>query len=83
MHTVSLLLYVYLLNAFVVALILLWAFWSDRSTANSHRLSWLVVLIASALWFVAIPLSVNEVLRKSLQQRRVLSGKSSPSRYLG
>lgn len=82
MH-INLLLCIYITNALFVALILLWAFLSDRSTANSHRASWTVICIASALWFVAIPLSMAEVLRKSWQQRRALSRKSNPPRYLG
>lgn len=73
---IGLLLNIYLLNALIVALILLWAFLSDRSTSKSHRLSWIVICLASALWFIAIPLSCIEILCKALQQRRVLSTKA-------
>lgn len=73
---IGLLFFIYILNALIVALILLWAFLSDRSTANNHRMSWLIVFIASALWFVAIPLSLAEVLRRAFQQRRAVSTKA-------
>lgn len=81
MH-IGLLLCIYITNALIVALILLWAFLSDRSTANSHRASWAIILIASTLWFVAVPLSMMEVLRKAWR-RRVVAEKSNPPRYLG
>lgn len=73
---IGLLLFIYTLNALIVALILLWAFLSDRSTSNSDRTSWLVVCVASAFWFVAIPLSMAEVLRKAFQRRRTVSTKA-------
>jgi RsiW-degrading membrane proteinase PrsW (M82 family) len=75
---IGLLLHLYILNALVVALVLLWAFLSDRSTAKNHKLSWLVICIASALWLIAVPLSIIEVLRKFIYQRRVLSAKPVP-----
>lgn len=79
----GLLLYIYTLNALIVFLILLWAFLSDRSTPNSHRLSWIILCLASTLWFVAVPLSMVEILRKVLQQRRTLPNRSNPPKYLG
>lgn len=79
----GLLLYIYILNALIVFLILLWAFLTDRSTSKSHRLSWLIVFLASTLWFIAVPFSLVEILRKALQQRRTLPDKSNPPKYLG
>jgi len=79
----GLLLYIYVLNALVVALILLWAFLSDRSTPKTHRLSWIIVLLGSTFWFIAVPISLAEILRKAMQQRKVLPDKSNHPRSLG
>lgn len=79
----GLLLYIYVLNALVVALILLWAFLSDRSTPKTHRLSWVIVLLGSAFWFIAVPISMVEIVRKILQQRKELPNKTNHPRSLG
>lgn len=71
----------YLINAGIVAAILMWAFLADRSTSKQHQLSWLIILIASALWFIAVPLSCFEILRRSLRQRKVLQRQSKPSQH--
>lgn len=79
---ISLLLYIYLLNAAIVAFILLVSFWSDSSTPKNHKLSWLIVLVASLLWFIAIPLSIVEFSYKSLRRQRALKGQANPSKNL-
>lgn len=78
---VSLLFLLYIVNAIAVALILLSAFWADRSTSKNHKLSWAVIVVASALWFIALPLSLVEVLHKSLRRRFVYS-QGKPSKHL-
>ncbi|PSB13000.1 hypothetical protein C7B61_07135 [filamentous cyanobacterium CCP1] len=80
---VSLLLLIYFLNVLVVASILLWSFFADRSTPKNHKLSWAVVVIASVLWFIAVPLSIIEILRKLLHHRSVLRDQNNPSKNWG
>ncbi|WP_416671630.1 hypothetical protein [Egbenema bharatensis] len=79
---VSLLLMIYVANALIVALIMMTSFLSDRTTSKKHTLSWVVVAIASLFWFIAIPLSFIEILRKSLHRRRVLRDQVLPSKTL-
>ncbi|GAB4373735.1 MAG: hypothetical protein Kow00121_17340 [Elainellaceae cyanobacterium] len=67
---INLLVSVYLLNALVVALVLVSALLADRTTSKSDKTSWIVVALASILWFVAIPLSFAEVVRKVWVRRR-------------
>lgn len=62
------LLSVYLLVALVVFMMLLGVFLADNTTPKSDRLSWLLVCIGSLIWFVAIPLSIVELVRKILRR---------------
>ena len=80
MHT-GLLLQIYFFNVLIVASILCWAFFSDRSTPKNHSSSWIVIGLASVFWFVAIPLSFVEIIRKVWRQQKVVS-KRNPSRNL-
>lgn len=76
------LLSMYLLNAGIVATILIWSFLVDQSTPKRHRLSWLVILVASAFWFIVVPLSCVEIVRRSLHQRKVLQDQSNPTHHI-
>ncbi|WAL61236.1 hypothetical protein [Thermocoleostomius sinensis] len=78
----GLLLQIYGFNVLIVASILCLAFFSDRSTPKHHVISWLVVALASIFWFIALPLSFLEIMRKVWKQQRALS-KRNPSRNLG
>ncbi|NJO42118.1 MAG: hypothetical protein HC769_32745 [Cyanobacteria bacterium CRU_2_1] len=55
----------YLIGAIVTFGILLNAFFKDSSTPKTQVLSWLVILIASLLWFATLPF----VIRKKLMTR--------------
>lgn len=70
---------IYWLNAAIVALILLLAFLADRSTAKSQKMSWIIILVASLFWFIAIPLSGVEHLRRSFRRYRVSRRQAKPS----
>lgn len=67
---INLLVSVYLLNVLVVALVLVSALLADRTTSKFDRTSWIVVALASIFWFVAIPLSFAEVVRRVWVRRR-------------
>jgi hypothetical protein len=60
---------VYLSIALFTFLILLSAFLFDRSTPKTHWRSWQIVVLGSFFWLVVIPLSVFEVVRKSVRVR--------------
>jgi hypothetical protein len=77
---VSLLLLIYSLNVLVVALVLLWAFLSDHSTPKNHKLSWVVLAIASVFWFITVPVSMLETLRRSIRYRRTVQAQIRPSK---
>lgn len=52
----------YITGAFVVFGLLLRAFLKDASTPKTDRRSWLVILVATALW----PLVLPSIIRKKL-----------------
>jgi hypothetical protein len=79
---VSLLLMIYFANVLIVALILMTSFLSDRTVSKRHALSWAVVVIASLFWFIAVPLSFVEIVRKSLHRRHALRDQVNPSKTL-
>lgn len=79
---IGLLLYIYLLNAAIVAFILLVSFWSDSSTPKNHKLSWIIVLVASLLWFITVPLSIAEFSYKALRRQRAVKGEANPGKNL-
>lgn len=64
------LLCLYLLNALIVAVVLSVALLSDRSIPKRHGASWVVILLASGFWFIAVPLSIAEIGRKVNQHRK-------------
>lgn len=72
----------YLLTAGVFFVILLAAFWFDRSTSKSHRLSWLIVLVGALFWGIVLPLAVAERTRRLLRQK-TLSTRRVPAGRLG
>jgi hypothetical protein len=77
---ISLLLLIYSLNVLVVAFVLLWSFFSDHSTPKDHTLSWVIIAIASIFWFIAVPVSMLETLRKSTRYRRTVQAQIRPSK---
>lgn len=50
----------YLTGATITFSILLNAFLKDTSTPKTHLLSWLVLLIATLLWFVTLPCVIRK-----------------------
>jgi len=67
----------YLVTAGLVFVVLFAAFWLDDSTSKQHRLSWMIILIGSLFWGIALPLAVAERLRKLLRQR-ILANRPAP-----
>ena len=57
----------YFTIALVVFCILLTAFWFDRSTPKTDKVSWVLVFLGAAFWFVVLPLSGIEISRKFLK----------------
>ncbi|HEY9597042.1 MAG TPA: hypothetical protein V6C65_32330 [Allocoleopsis sp.] len=70
---------VYWLNAAIVALVLLLAFLADRTTPKSQKMSWAIILVASVFWFIAVPLSGVEYLRRLFRRYRVTRRHAKPS----
>lgn len=75
----NVLLLIYVLNALVVASILILAFLSDRSTSKRQKMSWMIIGAAATFWFIAIPVSIVEVLHRIIRQRHVLQKPHKPS----
>ncbi len=73
---------VYLTVALFVFLILLSAFLLDHSTPKIHRLSWVVVVLGSAFWFIVIPLSFAEVVRKVAKVKSCAQKQGNPNQKL-
>ena len=67
---------IYLLTAGLFFVLLLSAFWLDRSTSKRHQLSWIIVLIGSLFWGIVLPLAVIERSRKLFKQRALTSRQS-------
>jgi uncharacterized membrane protein YpjA len=63
----------YLTTAALFFIVLLLAFWMDRSTSKQHRLSWMVVLVGALFWGVVLPFAVIERSRKLFRQGVVAS----------
>ncbi len=74
---------IYGLNAVIVALVLLLAFLADRSTPKSQKMSWTIILVASLFWFIVVPLSGFEHLRRSFHRYRAARRRSKPSQTFG
>jgi hypothetical protein len=71
----------YLLTAGVFFGILLAAFWLDRSTSKSHRMSWLIVLVGALFWGIALPLAIVERTRRLMRQRSLSSRRVPAGRW--
>lgn len=71
---------VYLLGSATYAVFLLFRFLGDSTTAKSDRTSWLVIAIASAIWVVAIPLSIMEIKAKAKAKAK-LATMPKPTRF--
>lgn len=66
---------IYLLTAGLFFVVLLAAFWLDGSTSKRHGLSWMIVLIGSLFWGIALPLALIERSRRLFKQHRVLASR--------
>ena len=77
----------YLSGAGAYLFFLLVKFFGDAESDKSDRASWLVIAIASGIWFVAIPISILEITakRKTQAQLDTMSkptGFGSDARYI-
>jgi hypothetical protein len=65
----------YLFSAGAYFIFMLFSKFSDQECSKTHFISWLVIIFASALWIVAIPISLIEIRSKALAKVRVKTTK--------
>ena len=61
----------YLTIASAIFVYWLGAFMADTSTPKNHLDSWLILLIASLSWPLAVPMSILELTRKASKKREL------------
>lgn len=61
----------YLSGASVYCAFLLFCKFSDQECSKTDPRSWLVIIIASALWMIVIPISVLEICSKAKAQAKM------------
>jgi hypothetical protein len=61
----------YLFSASAYFIFMLFSKFSDQECSKTYFVSWLVIIFASALWIVTIPISLIEIRSKALAKVRI------------
>lgn len=73
----------YLIVVVAVFLVLLSAFLTDCVASKIDKLSWAVLVLGSLFWFIAIPISVVEILYKRWFAQKMMPQRDKATSNVG